>query len=40
MSNELAIESGMDQGFGRGGSNGDQVATFLVKKRREIRNEN
>ena len=39
VSNELAIESGMDQGFGRG-SNGDQVATFLVKKRREIRNEN
>ena len=39
VSNELAIENGMDAGFGRG-SNGDQVATFLVKKRREMKNEN
>ncbi|MCF6460025.1 D-ornithine 4,5-aminomutase subunit OraE [Clostridium sp. Cult3] len=38
VSNELAIENGMDAGFGRG-SNGDQVATFLVKKRREMKNE-
>jgi len=38
VSNELAIENGMDQGFGRG-SNGAQVATFLIKKRREIKNE-
>jgi D-ornithine 4,5-aminomutase subunit beta len=38
VSNELAIESGMDAGFGRG-SNGDEVATFLVKKRREMENE-
>lgn len=39
VSNELAVENGMDAGFGRG-SNGDQVATFLVKKRRELENEN
>ena len=39
VSNKLAIENGMDAGFGRG-SNGDQVATFLVKKRRELKNEN
>jgi D-ornithine 4,5-aminomutase subunit beta len=38
VSNELAVENGMDAGFGRG-SNGDQVATFLVKKRREMKNE-
>lgn len=36
VSNELAVENGMDAGFGRG-SNGDQVATFLVKKRREMK---
>ncbi|MBZ2173693.1 cobalamin-dependent protein [Schnuerera sp. xch1] len=39
VSNELAVKNGMDVGFGRG-SNGDQVATFLVKRRREIKNEN
>ncbi|NLW22076.1 MAG: LuxR family transcriptional regulator [Tissierellia bacterium] len=39
VSNELAVESGMDAGFGRG-TNGDMVATFLVKKRREMKNEN
>lgn len=39
VSNELAVKNGMDAGFGRG-SNGDQVATFLVKRRREIKNEN
>lgn len=38
VSNELAIENGMDAGFGRGTS-GDQVATFLVKKRREMKDE-
>jgi D-ornithine 4,5-aminomutase subunit beta len=39
VSNEMAIKNGMDAGFGRG-SNGGQVATFLVKKRREMKNEN
>lgn len=38
VSNEIAIKNGMDAGFGRG-SNGDQVATFLVKKRKELNNE-
>ncbi len=28
VSNELAIENGMDAGFGRGSNGGDQVATF------------
>lgn len=32
---EIAKQNGMDQGFGRG-SNGAQVATFLVERRREI----
>lgn len=35
VSNELAIEEGVDAGFGRG-TKGAHVATFLVKKRREI----
>lgn len=35
---ELAIESGLDMGFGRG-TKGTHVATFLVKKRREMRGE-
>lgn len=35
VSNELAEESGVDVGFGRG-TNGQHVATFLVRKRREI----
>lgn len=39
VSNELAVKSGMDAGFGRG-SNGGHVATFIVKKRREINDEN
>ncbi len=39
VSNELAIEQGVDAGFGRG-TKGVHVATFLVKKRREILNEN
>ena len=39
VSNELAVKNGMDAGFGRG-SNGAHVATFMVKKRREMNNEN
>ena len=39
VSNELAVKTGVDAGFGRG-SNGAQVATFMIKKRRELRNEN
>ncbi|WIV11224.1 D-ornithine 4,5-aminomutase subunit OraE [Proteiniborus sp. MB09-C3] len=39
VSNELAVEQGVDVGFGRG-TKGVHVATFLVKKRREILNEN
>lgn len=39
VSNEMAVKSGMDAGFGRG-SNGAQVATFLIEKRREMRNKN
>ena len=38
VSNELAIENGMDAGFGRG-TTGAHVATFLVEKRREMENE-
>ena len=38
VSNDYAREAGMDQGFGRG-SKGVHVATFLVKKRRELDNE-
>ncbi|NLY45325.1 MAG: LuxR family transcriptional regulator [Tissierella sp.] len=38
VSNELAVESGMDAGFGRG-TNGAHVATFLVEKRREMSHE-
>lgn len=33
--NELAVEAGMDVGFGRG-SHGIDVASFLVKRRREM----
>ena len=39
VSNELAIENGMDKGFGRG-TKGQHVATFLVEKRREMQDEN
>lgn len=39
VSNEYAVESGVDAGFGRG-TKGAHVATFLVEKRREMRNEN
>lgn len=35
VSPEMAVKQGVDAGFGRG-SNGTQVATFLVKKRREL----
>jgi D-ornithine 4,5-aminomutase subunit beta len=38
VSNELAVAHGMDAGFGRG-TKGSHVATFLVKKRREMTNE-
>lgn len=34
VSNQDAVAAGMDQGFGRG-SKGVEVATFLIKKRRE-----
>lgn len=33
VTNDIAVEEGMDAGFGRG-TNGHQVASFLVKKRR------
>jgi D-ornithine 4,5-aminomutase subunit beta len=36
--NETAVESGMDAGFGRG-AHGIDVASFLVKRRRELREE-
>ena len=36
---EIAVDNGMDAGFGRG-TKGIHVATFLVKKRSEINNEN
>ena len=36
VSNEIAAEAGMDAGFGRG-SHGIDVASFLVKKRREMK---
>ena len=39
VSNEMAVKYGMDAGFGRG-TKGSHVATFLVKKRREMQNEN
>ncbi len=39
VSNEIAIENGMDKGFGRG-TKGEHVATFLVEKRREMQDEN
>ena len=38
VSNEQAVANGMDAGFGRG-TKGSHVATFLVKKRREMANE-
>lgn len=39
VSNELARKNGMDAGFGRG-TKGADVASFLVRKREEIENEN
>jgi D-ornithine 4,5-aminomutase subunit beta len=36
ITNELAVECGMDAGFGRG-TKGIHVASFLVKKKREMR---
>ena len=38
VSNEKAVANGMDAGFGRG-TKGAQVATFLIKRRREMKNE-
>src|SRR5690606_28641446 len=35
VTNELAVEAGMDAGFGRG-TKGIHVASFLVEKRREL----
>jgi D-ornithine 4,5-aminomutase subunit beta len=39
VSNEIAKEAGMDAGFGRG-TKGIHVTSFLVKRRREMKNEN
>ena len=40
VTNEIAVEAGMDAGFGRG-THGNDVASFLVKRRREKqKNEN
>lgn len=39
VTNEIAVEAGMDAGFGRG-THGNDVASFLVKRRREKQNEN
>ncbi|MDF2592490.1 MAG: Sbm3 [Clostridia bacterium] len=38
VSNEIAKEAGMDAGFGRG-TKGIDVVSFMVKKRREMKNE-
>ncbi|NLY78159.1 MAG: LuxR family transcriptional regulator [Tissierellia bacterium] len=38
VSNDLAVENGMDAGFGRG-TKGVHVATFLVKRRNEMQDE-
>jgi D-ornithine 4,5-aminomutase subunit beta len=34
VTNEIALEAGMDAGFGRG-THGIDVASFMVKRRRE-----
>ncbi len=39
VSPEMAVQQGVDAGFGRG-SKGINVATFLVKRRSELQNEN
>ena len=36
VTNEIATDAGMDVGFGRG-THGNEVASFLVKKRREMK---
>ena len=36
VTNEIAVEAGMDVGFGRG-THGNEVASFLVEKRREMK---
>ena len=36
---EIAVKQGIDAGFGRG-TKGIHVATFLVKRRAEMENEN
>ncbi len=38
VSNEYAVEAGVDAGFGRG-TKGEHVATFLVEKRRAMKDE-
>lgn len=38
VTNEIAVEAGMDAGFGRG-SHGNDVASFLVKRRNALINE-
>lgn len=38
VTNEIAIDAGMDAGFGRG-SHGIDVASYLIKKRREMEKE-
>ena len=38
VNHDLAVEAGMDAGFGRG-SRGIDVASFLVKQRRKKRSE-
>jgi len=35
VTNEIAVEAGLDAGFGRG-THGIDVASFLVKRRREM----
>ena len=38
VTNEIAVEAGMDAGFGRG-SHGIDVASFLVKRRKKMSDE-
>jgi D-ornithine 4,5-aminomutase subunit beta len=37
VTNEIAVEAGMDAGFGRG-THGNDVASFLIRRRREKQN--
>lgn len=39
VSNDMAVKSGLDAGFGRG-THGNHVASFLVKRRREMSKKN